>query len=416
MATDDNMRVRPLKDVIRNFTPAWFAAIMGTGSISLLFHAFPYGNETQTFIIFTFIFFFLNLTLFILFCAITITRYIMFPDIWGLMIRHPAQSLFTGTFPMGACTLLSIAVSLISEKYRLGGKAFLYAMWGLWWLDVAISIICCWGMVHIMETSQKHSLQSMTAVWLLPVVTLIVASSTGGVISSVLQEYDPGYALFTQISSVFLVSIGLSLALMLLTIYIQRLIIIGVPQGGNVLSVFLPLGPTGQAGYSILLAGQYFKEALPLRHGGSTFMNDPSTGNILYVVCICGAFILWALASMWMLFALLAVCDELRKTHIPFRVNTWGLIFPNGVYANLTIALGSTFDSPFFRIWGAIYAVFTLLLWSFVAVKTVQLVHNRSIFEAPCLQELNLTEGVTDRKNCLSPRGSVCSTSTPRTI
>ncbi|KAJ3735679.1 voltage-dependent anion channel [Lentinula guzmanii] len=379
--------------------------LAGTGSISLLFHAFPYGNETQTFIIFTFIFFFLNLTLFILFCAITITRYIMFPDIWGLMIRHPAQSLFTGTFPMGVCTLLSIAVGLISEKYRLGGKAFLYAMWGLWWLDVAISIICCWGMVHIMETSQKHSLQSMTAVWLLPVVTLIVASSTGGVLSSVLQEYDPGYALFTQISSVFLVSIGLSLALMLLTIYIQRLIIIGVPQGGNVLSVFLPLGPTGQAGYSIILAGQYFKEALPLRHGGSTFMNDPSTGNIIYVVCICGAFILWALASMWMLFALLAVCDELRKTHIPFRVNTWGLIFPNGVYANLTIALGSTFDSPFFRIWGAIYAVFTLLLWSFVAVKTVQLVHNRSIFEAPCLQELNLLEGVTDRKNCLSPQG-----------
>ncbi|KAJ4002023.1 voltage-dependent anion channel [Lentinula boryana] len=399
MATDDNMRVRPLKDVIRNFTPAWFAAIMGTGSISLLFHAFPYGNETQTFIIFTLIFFFLNLTLFILFCAITITRYIMFPDIWGLMIRHPAQSLFTGTFPMGACTLLSIAVSLISEKYRFGGKAFLYAMWGLWWLDVAISIICCWGMVHIMETSQKHSLQSMTAVWLLPVVTLIVASSTGGVLSSVLQEYDPGYALFTQISSVFL-----------------RLIIIGVPQGGNVLSVFLPLGPTGQAGYSIILAGQYFKEALPLRHGGSTFMNDPSTGNILYVVCICGAFILWALASMWMVFALIAVCDELRKTRIPFKVNTWGLIFPNGVYANLTIALGSTFDSPFFRIWGAIYAVFTLLLWSFVAVKTVQLVHNRSIFEAPCLQELNLTESVTDRKNCPSPQGSVCLTSTPRTI
>lgn len=169
----------------------------------------------------------------------------------------------------------------------------------------------------------------MTAVWLLPVVTLIVASSTGGVLASVLQEYDPGYALFTQVASVFLVSIGLSLALMLLTIYIQRLIIIGVPQGVNVLSVFFPLGPTGQAGYSILLAGQFFKEALPLQHGGSAFMNDASTGNILYVICICGSFVLWALASMWMVFALLAVCDELRKTRIPFKLNSWGLIFPN---------------------------------------------------------------------------------------
>ncbi|KAJ3724471.1 voltage-dependent anion channel [Lentinula raphanica] len=413
MATDDNTRVRPFKDVIRNFTPAWFAAIMGTGSISLLFHAFPYGSDTETFIIFTLIFFLLNLTLFITFCIITTARYIMFPDIWGLMIRHPAQSLFTGTFPMGACTLLNIAVGLISEKYKLGGKAFLYAMWGLWWLDVAISIICCWGMVHIMETTQNHSLQSMTAVWLLPVVTLIVASSTGGVLASVLQEYDPGYALFTQVVSAFMVTIGLSLALMLLTIYIQRLIIVGVPQGGNVLSVFLPLGPTGQAGYSIILAGQYFKEALPLHHGGSTFMNDSSTGSILYVICVCISFVLWSLASMWMVFALLAVCDELRKTRIPFKVNTWGLIFPNGVYANLTIALGSTFDSPFFRIWGAIYSVFTLLLWSFVALKTVQLVYNRSIFEAPCLQELNLTEGPSNKKEIPPLEGrSVCNSTT----
>lgn len=177
----------------------------------------------------------------------------------------------------------------------------------------------------------------MTAVWLLPVVTLVVGSSTGGVFSSVLNGYNPSYALITQVVSIFMVSIGLSLALMLLTIYILRLIVVGLPQGNNVLSVFLPLGPTGQAGYSILLAGQYFKEILPLQYGSSTFLTDPSAGPTIYVLCVCISFALWALASMWMIFALLAMQHALRRTRIVFKVNFFGLIFPNvsGPYIQL---------------------------------------------------------------------------------
>lgn len=134
---------------------------MGTGSISVLLHAFPYGNGSQAFVVLTLIAFLFNLILFCVFCVLTAARYAMFPDIWGLMIRHPAQSLFTGTFPMGATTLLNVAVALISGKYRLGGKAFLYTMWGLWWVDVAISILCTWGMVHIMYVLIEYGVKTL---------------------------------------------------------------------------------------------------------------------------------------------------------------------------------------------------------------------------------------------------------------
>jgi tellurite resistance protein TehA-like permease len=96
------------------------------------------------------IFFFLNLTLFIIFTVISITRYTMFPGIWGTMLSHPMQSLYTGTFPMGATTLFNIAVNLINGHYHIGGKGLLYTVWAIWWLDVAISIMCCWGMLHVM--------------------------------------------------------------------------------------------------------------------------------------------------------------------------------------------------------------------------------------------------------------------------
>ena len=99
---------------------------------------------------FTYIFFFLNFSLFIIFNALSAARYIIFPDLWSLMINHPVQSLFLGTYPMGAATLINIAVSLIYEDYGFGGKPFLYLLWAFWWLDVVISLFCAFALVHVM--------------------------------------------------------------------------------------------------------------------------------------------------------------------------------------------------------------------------------------------------------------------------
>ena len=178
-------------------------------------------------------------------------------------------------------------------------------------------------------TQQKHSLETMTAMWLLPVVTLIVAASSGGVLGRVIQGYSQLHALQTLTFSVFMVTVGLGLALMILTIYLMRLIIYGIPPGKNVLSVFLPLGPTGQSGYAILLLGQNTNKLLPFRSKYFTFLNSPATGEVAEVVCISVSFLLWSLATMWMLYALLALYSSLRQSRVAFTVSFWGLVFPN---------------------------------------------------------------------------------------
>jgi tellurite resistance protein TehA-like permease len=132
-------------------TNALLLLLSGTGSISNLFYVFPYGKGADGMKVMSMIFFFLNLLLFVVFSVITATRYILFPDIWRIMIRHPVQSLYTGTFPMGATTLLNVAVNLINRDYNVGGKNLLYTLWALWWLDVVISVVCCWGQVHYMS-------------------------------------------------------------------------------------------------------------------------------------------------------------------------------------------------------------------------------------------------------------------------
>ena len=123
---------------------------MGTGAVSILFHNYPYLSNSITFKAFTYLFFFLNLTLFLLFNVVTAVRYTLFPEIWRIMIRHPVQSLYLGCYPMGFSTLISVAVGLIYEQEHFGGRGFIYFLWGLWWFVVILSFASAFFLTHIM--------------------------------------------------------------------------------------------------------------------------------------------------------------------------------------------------------------------------------------------------------------------------
>jgi tellurite resistance protein TehA-like permease len=99
---------RGWRKIVRNFTPSWFSVTMGTGIVSILLHNLPYNGDWLYWI--SVVIFAVNVVLFILFTFISIVRYTVYPEIWFAMIRHPAQSLFIGTFPMGLATIINMIV------------------------------------------------------------------------------------------------------------------------------------------------------------------------------------------------------------------------------------------------------------------------------------------------------------------
>lgn len=365
---------------------------MGTGAVSLLFSVFPYWTGSHALRALSTAFFVLNLLLFVLFCGASAARYWCFPGVWRAMLRHPVQGLYVGTFPMGALTLIAVGTTVLHGQYGFGGRAFLYALWGCWWADVALSALCCWGIVYLMIAEQKHALRDMTPLWLLPVVTLVVASSGGGELALALAAHSTTGALTTLAGAACALSAGLALASALLLAYLLRLLQHGFPPGAaGVLAACVPLGPMGQAGVAALLLGEGARALLPRAHA-PLFARNERAAEALCALAVCAALALWALATLWLGYALLGIQHALRRSNggggaPPFTLAYWGLIFPNGVYANLTIALAQVLDAPFFRVWGAIYAVLTLLLWIVVFSRTVVGVHNGRIFDAPCLQE-----------------------------
>ncbi|KZT10621.1 uncharacterized protein LAESUDRAFT_671955 [Laetiporus sulphureus 93-53] len=372
---------------IRHFTPVWHAVIMGTGAISALLNDFPYGQDNDNFKIAACVFFILNLILFVFICVCSFLRYVLNPDVFWLMIGHPAQSLYIGCFPMGITTLISSALAL-NQNWSFGGPGFLYALWGFWWLDSALSYLVCYGMIYTMVVRHEQSISNMAAVWLLPVVTLVVASSTGGLLAQAIKVHSHTSALVTTAFSFTMLAMGLAFALMMITIYLLRLIIRGVPDPGLVLSAFIVLGPLGQGGFSLLVNGSVISELLPLHIQGD-FPQSALAGQMIYAVCFCASYALWSMGIAWIV---LAVCSiyhvvGVRRTTLHFNMAYWGLIFPNGVFALLTVQLSRVLDSGFFRVVGSLWSALVFLLWGAIFLRSIPPFIDGTLFKAPCLPD-----------------------------
>ncbi|KAJ7116390.1 voltage-dependent anion channel [Mycena epipterygia] len=365
---------KSLKTCIRHFTPAWHTIVMGTGSVAALISRFHFGQGSETIKILTLLFFFLNLCFFVLICGATAARYYLFPELWPAMLRHPTQSLFIGAFAMGAATLINIAL-VAHQSYSFAGPGFLYTLWAFWWLDSAISLLTAVGMIYVMMTKHQHSLEQMSALWLLPMVTLIVASSTGGLLATSLAALPTHASLTTAVSFIMLL-MGLSLALMIITVYLMRLAIHGPLDANLILSSFIILGPLGQGGFSMLVNSQ---NLAALRLGASL------SAEAIQSVCFCVAWLLWSMGLIWLCIAFCSLYSVLHRQTVPFSVAYWGTIFPNGVFALLTVELGSVLDSPVLNYLGAIFSLLVFMLWIFVFVKTVPAVWNTSAFNSPCV-------------------------------
>ncbi|KAJ7454757.1 voltage-dependent anion channel [Mycena latifolia] len=375
MSTQSNRK--SLKNCVRHFTPAWHTIVMGTGAVSALASRFHFAQGSEAIQVVTLLFFFLNLCFFVLICGATFARYHIFPELWPAMLRHPTQSLFIGAVPMGAATLINIAL-VTHQNYSFAGPGFLYALWAFWWLDSAVSLLTAVGMIYVMMTKHQHSLAQMSALWLLPFVTLIVASSTGGLLAAALPAH-PAYLSLTTAVSFIMLLMGLSLALMIITVYLMRLAIHGPLDSNLILSSFIILGPLGQGGFSMLVNA---------RNVAKLHLPASLSPDAIEAVCFCAAWVLWSMGLIWLCIAFCSIYSVCRRQSVPFSVAYWGTIFPNGVFALLTVELGVVLESPVLNYLGAIFSVLVLLLWIFVFSKTIPAVWNTTVFNSPCVLKL----------------------------
>ena len=97
-----------------------------------------------------FFFLALNVAFFVVLTICSVIRYTVYRGIWSSMIHHPVQSMYLGCYPMGFATIIISATGVVYSYFGYGGPAFLYALWALWWADVVVSLLTCFGQLHVM--------------------------------------------------------------------------------------------------------------------------------------------------------------------------------------------------------------------------------------------------------------------------
>ncbi len=85
-----------------------------------LLHNFPFngGHQDVLDVIATAILI-VDIVLFLVMTLITMARYIMYPEIWRLMLNHPVQSLFVGCYPMALAGIINGLTIEAHSRYGL---------------------------------------------------------------------------------------------------------------------------------------------------------------------------------------------------------------------------------------------------------------------------------------------------------
>ncbi|KAK6853311.1 C4-dicarboxylate transporter/malic acid transport protein [Apiospora arundinis] len=377
--------------IVRNFTPSWFTVTMGTGIVSILLHNLPYNTDWIRWM--SVGFFSLNVLLMVAFTTISAMRYILYPQIWSVMIRHPTQSLFLGTFPMGLATIINMTVFVCVPAW---GNWAAYLAWGLWWFDLAVSLICCVSLPFLVIHLGKTDLASLTAVMLLPIVPCVVAAASGGIVANVLP--NPSHVQTTLIASYMSWGIGIFFSVLVLAMYQVRLSNHALPPREAIVSVLLPVGPFGQGGFGIAKLTQVTRKLL--LHGGGegiameavqeydTTYAEP-IGLLIEGLGACVALIMWGIGLVWLAYAVISIATT---RSFPFNMGWWGFTFPLGVWVACTAELGSVLHKTFFDVTAMIGSGCVFLLWLVVAACTTKQVISGEMFFAPCLKNLSSAE------------------------
>ena len=233
-------------ELVRQFTPNWFTSTMGTGILAL---ALNLVGETALHPVAVGLWL-ADIALFVVFSVLYLARWVFFFDGARRIFGHSVMSMFFGAVPMGLATIVNGFIAF--GPALLGPTAYRIAQ-GLWWLDVVLALASGLLIPFLMFTMQEHSVEKMTAVWLLPVVAAEVAAASGAQLIPHLA--DPHKAFSLLILNYALWAFSVPLAFSILVVLVLRLILHKLPHKDMAASSWLALGPIGTGALGLLLLG-----------------------------------------------------------------------------------------------------------------------------------------------------------------
>lgn len=363
-------RLNRPREAIRQFTPNWFAATMGTGILALALPLLPEIGPTLKPLGASLWFF--NIGLFSLFAVLYGARWVLFGHEARRIFGHNTVSMFIGTIPMGLATIIN---GCLAFGIGIFGTLIIPIAEVLWWIDVAMSLVCGVAIPYLMFTHHQHRLDGMTAVWLLPVVAAEVAGASGGLLAPHL--FDSSSQLIVLATSYVLWAYSVPVAFCILAILILRMALHKLPEESMAASSWLALGPIGTGALGMLLLGGD-APTIFMANGLATI------GSVAQGIGVVAGLTLWGFGLWWLTLALL-ITVRYWRAGIPFNLGWWGYTFPLGVYTVATFRLAVTLHMHFFDGVASVLTVVLAIMWLVVMGKTLAGAWKGHLFVSPCI-------------------------------
>ena len=361
------------RDVIRQFTPNWFTMTMGTGVVALIISEFPFAHDL--FWALGTVLWQFNTLLFCAFSLLYILRWLIYPHEARQIFSHSSMALFLGAIPMGLATVIN---GFLKYGIALYGDVAVQIAQSLWYLDAILAVLIGIIVPFFMFSQQKHELQTMTAMWLLPIVACEVAATSGGLLLAHLPAGQEAVGIL--FANYVLWGMSVLPAFGILSILMLRLALHQLPSKELAITGWLALGPIGTGALALLVLGTQAPQVL-------AFIQMQQLGVFFQNAGIVASFILLGFGIWWFAIAILTTLKHAAKD-LPFNLGWWGLTFPLGVFTLAVLNLGHQIHVNFIVDAGLAFAAILMLLWVMVMVKTVKGMYQGHLFFSPCLKAL----------------------------
>ncbi len=326
-------------EIIKNFSPAWFASVMGTGilAITSLFYSQYFG----ILYLLAKILFILNIAMFAILLIPWLLRWIIFTDKALSDLNHPIVSNFYPTMSVGMLVLASDF--LLIGKEKLTAEIF-------WLCGTLLTVIFSFLIPYITFKENHVKIDHINPAWFIPPVALIVIPIAGSQFIGKSQSFLEQLFVFINYYGW---GSGFFIYLALLSICMYRFILHNPLPNTLAPTIWINLGPIGAGTVSLI-----------------NLINKSIFISMREPFWVFGL-IFWGFGVWWFFIAVIMTLHYVRKLKLPYAMSWWAFTFPLGAYVASSHLVSTIFKIRIIDYFGFMLYFLLLGIWSITFIRTL---------------------------------------------
>ena len=357
-------------NIVKNFSPAWYASVMGTGGLANVFYLLSMNFKFLKPIAIGL--WWLNIALFLIFIIPWTLRWFFHFDSLIKDLKHPIMSNFFVTMPVGGL--------ILGTNFFMMGKGYFSMPFivslglVLWSFAVITSLIFGVYVMYNMMISEKIGFEVKNFSWLITPVASIVIPLLGNLLAKSYFKSNISLAKFINLIDISFFGIGFMLFVILTAIIIRRFIVNKMPLSMIAPTFWIILGPIGVGTVSLMGIADVSK-----------MLGLISTVGSLKLLSL----IFWGF-GIWSFFLILSITIKyMNEGKIPFSLSWWAFIFPMSAYTLSSLSVYSYTKVSAVLVYTVFLAALLSYLWIITFIKSLIGTFNGKLLMPPNMKKAN---------------------------